>query len=71
MLIVDRFEGEVIICTNGEGAPVTLDKAAILSPVREGDALIETQNGCYDVDKSLSDARRRKMRKRLDSLFDK
>jgi len=71
MLIVDRFEGDFIICTDGEGAPVMLEKAAVLTPVKEGDTLIETQSGCYDVDKALSAARRRKMRKRLDSLFNK
>ncbi|HWR18052.1 MAG TPA: DUF3006 domain-containing protein [Clostridia bacterium] len=69
MLIADRFEGDFIICTDDEGTPVSLEKASVLAPVKEGDILIETQSGCYRVDKALSKARRRSMRKRLDSIF--
>jgi hypothetical protein len=70
MLITDRLEGDFIICTDDEGTPVTLEKASVLATVKEGDILIETQGGCYEVDKVLSKARRRSMRKRLDSIFD-
>ena len=71
MLITDRLEGDFIICTDDEGTPVTLEKASVLTPVKEGDVLVKTQCGCYEVDKVLSNARRRSMRKRLDSIFDK
>ncbi len=71
MLVLDRFEGEFIVCIDGEGAPVTLEKTAVLAPVKEGDVLVEAECGRYVVDKALSASRRKEMRKRLDSLFKK
>ncbi|MCE5236473.1 MAG: DUF3006 domain-containing protein [Clostridiaceae bacterium] len=68
MLTVDRFEGERVVCIDDEGEPVVLGISELLSPAREGDSLREVAGG-YAVDAAATDARRRRMRERLNRLF--
>lgn len=70
MLIVDRKEGERIICTDDTGASYTLDSACLLQPVKEGDVLTEVEGG-YKVDRAATAKRRERMRRRLNSLFER
>lgn len=70
MLIVDRKEGEQIICTDDSGALVALETASLLQPVKEGDVLAEAEGG-YRVDDVATAQRRQRMRRRLNSLFER
>ncbi|HMM32208.1 MAG TPA: DUF3006 domain-containing protein [Clostridia bacterium] len=70
MLIVDRKEGECVICTDDAGVSIVLDSASILQPVKEGDVLTEAEGG-YVVDGAATAHRRQLMRRRLNSLFEK
>lgn len=69
MLTVDHFEGERVICSDDGGMPVVLGVSELLSPASEGDSLCKVAGG-YAVDVNATDARRRRMRERLNGLFD-
>ncbi len=69
MLVIDRFEGDSAVCVDDEGNTTVLDRGALTGRVREGAVLAEADGG-YAVDEEATKARRKKMRERLDRLFE-
>ena len=62
MLVIDRFEGDYAIVETGSGM-VNIPKTEIPKECREGDILL------IRVDKTGTDARKKKIESLMDDLF--
>jgi len=68
--IIDRFEGLFAICEN-EGKKFINIRIELLPPdAKEGDCLYINENGVYFIDYENTEESRRRIRSKLDSLFE-
>jgi len=70
MLVVDRFEEDILVCVDESETLVLLNRADVLQKAKEGDVLVQSGEGYYSVDAAATSARKNAMRKRLDRLFE-
>ncbi|MDR1193462.1 MAG: DUF3006 domain-containing protein [Peptococcaceae bacterium] len=63
-LIIDRFEGGVVLCETPTGEIITLDKKGLPPDAREGDVIDWREKGVRVLPKAT--ARRRR---KLDEMF--
>lgn len=68
--IVDRFEDPYAICENEKGDFVNIEKELLPPETKEGDHLYIHENGTYYIDYKATEESRKRIRKKLDSLFE-
>lgn len=68
--IVDRFEGKYAVCETETNSFVNIEKHKLPSEIREGDVIIENDDGSYYIDTVATEKRKELIRKKLDSLFE-
>ncbi|MDR0462969.1 MAG: DUF3006 domain-containing protein [Pseudomonadales bacterium] len=72
MYIVDRVEGDVAVCENiSSGEVVEIKLQNLPESVKEGDALVKTDDGKYVVDGDTTKKRLDEMTRRMERLFEK
>lgn len=59
MIVVDRFEGNFAVLETDSGM-IDVEKSRLADDIREGDVIIETENG-YIKDYNTTQQRREKM----------
>jgi len=69
VLIVDRIEGDLLICENDGGERFVLSPGQYIPPVSEGDVLILI-NGVYCVDPDETRRRREEIIALSNDLFE-
>ena len=69
MLIIDRFEGKFAVCEQDGGKMVNIDRSRLPEEAREGDVLTSDGNG-FAVDHKETELRRKRIRERMDRLFE-
>jgi Protein of unknown function (DUF3006). len=65
--VLDRFEGEYAILTDGAGKAYDTLREALPEEAREGDILHEDR-GAYSIDKELTAESRKKLKRLYDEL---
>lgn len=68
--IVDRFEGDYAVCETDNKSMVNIMRSKLPNVTKEGDYIIENEDGSFSVDIEATETRRKQMRKKLDSLFE-
>jgi len=68
--IVDRFEGDFAICETKDKTFIKIERHKLPNNTKEGDFLIENDDGSFYVDIEATKERKKHIRKRLDSLFE-
>ena len=68
MWIVDRLEGDWVICEKEDGEMESVPLERFSGPVQEGDCLRE-QDGLFFADPEATQARRAQMKKRFSKFF--
>ncbi|MDF2609135.1 MAG: hypothetical protein K0R92_609 [Lachnospiraceae bacterium] len=68
-LIVDRFEGNCVVCETLEKKIITLPISEIPDNTKEGDILLYKQ-GRYIIDINESDTRKERIKKKMNQLFE-
>lgn len=68
MLIIDRFEGGFAVLEDENGRPRNVPRGLFPSDAREGDAVF-LRGGRYEIDRELTTARREKIKKLAEGLF--
>lgn len=68
--IIDRFEGDYAICEKEDKSFVNIKRHKLPKDAREGDFLMENDDGSFFIDIEATENRKRLIRKKLDSLFE-
>lgn len=68
-ITIDRFEEEYAICENEDQTMVTIPREALPDDAREGD-LLTLQDGIFHLDTEATEARRRRIRKKMMDLYE-
>ena len=69
MLIIDRFEGEYVVCEEESGAFRKIPKVLLPPGSREGDCLVQDKAGEWQTDRAATRERREKLRQRMEALY--
>ena len=69
MYIVDRIEGELVICEDDRKRQCKFPLAMLPKNVKEGDCL-RKQNSTFYIDEQETRERKKRVRKLMDSLFE-
>jgi len=67
---VDRFEGDYAVCETEDNSFVNIQRNKLPKNTKEGDFIIEKEDGAFFVDTEATEERRKLIRKKLDSLFE-
>ncbi len=70
MLIIDRFEGNLVVCKDNDNNLVELSVEVLPEEITEGDILV-SKDGAYYVDKDATEARRKMLNNKMNMLFNK
>ncbi len=68
--IIDRFEGIYAICEDEGKSFINIEKDKLPSEIKEGDCIISDEDGIYSLDIEATEERKRRIRKKLDRLFE-
>lgn len=68
MYIIDRVEGLIAVLEDEDGEFRNVPAASLPEDAREGDIVIETEQGLWERDVDATDARREKIRALEDHL---
>ena len=68
--IIDRFEGLFAICENEEKKIINIKTELLPPETKEGDCLYINEEGEYLIDYENTEESRRRIRSKLDSLFE-
>lgn len=68
-ITIDRFEEEYAICENEDQTMVTIPRETLPDDAREGD-LLTLQDGIFHLDTEATEARRRRIRKKMMDLYE-
>lgn len=68
-LIIDRFEGDYAVCEKEDRSIVNVPKDKLPLDCAEGDCLILMEDGSYRKDKDTTEARKKKLRDKMNRLF--
>lgn len=68
--IVDRFEGLYAICENEEKEFINILRELLPTETKEGDFLYVNEDGEYFVDYEATEERQKRIRSKLDNLFE-
>ena len=66
--IVDRLDGEFVVCEREDGSLCPVPLSRFEGPVREGDCLKEDQ-GRFSVDQAATKARREQLKSRISHIW--
>ena len=66
---IDRLEGTLAVCEDGDGACVSIETSKLPDGVRSGDIIV-SKNGVFTVDTATAEKRRSDMASLQNSLFD-
>ncbi len=66
---IDRFEGDLAIVENEDGTSTTFEKAKLPKGAKVGDVL-DIDGGEITIDTAETEARKEKVAKLVDELFD-
>ncbi len=69
MIIIDRFEGEYAVCEGEDGSFRRLPKVFLPAGSREGDCLVPSPDGSWQVDRAATAQRRKRTQELLGSLY--
>ena len=69
-LIIDRFEGTFAICENKDQKMFGIEVNELPRGVKEGDVLDISDDGVITVNREKTDARRAKIKKMQDKLWE-
>jgi hypothetical protein len=69
-LIIDRFEGVYAVCENEDKSIENVPKYKLPREIKEGDCLIQRDDGNYVVDDGTTKERDKKIRSKMNRLFD-
>lgn len=67
--MVDRYEGQKLICLDEENEIVLIGENEIKERVASGTTLIEQNDGTFLVDKADTEKRKKRIRKLMGKLF--
>jgi hypothetical protein len=70
-LIIDRFEGSFAVCEREDKTMVTIPKDKLPNNCKEGDYLIINPDGTYQVDSAATLERKKRIRDKMNRLFEK
>ena len=68
--IVDRFEGNYAVCETEDKSFINIERYRLPKDAKEGDCLIEKEDGSFYTDTDTTEERKRLIRRKLDSLFE-
>lgn len=68
MMIIDRFEGDFAVCEEESGSFTKIPKVFLPGDCREGDCLVLTPGGSWQVDRAATAERRQMIRRMLENL---
>lgn len=68
-LIVDRFEGDFVVCEKEDGTMVDLERDTLPEEVKEGDILL-VEGGNITVDEEATLERKERIKKLMDDLWE-
>ncbi|CUH93437.1 DUF3006 domain-containing protein [Herbinix luporum] len=68
--IVDRFEGEYAVCEKEDLTLVNILRSKLPAETKEGDCLVEKDDGSFYIDIEATMDRKQQIRRKLDSLFE-
>ncbi|HHT56831.1 DUF3006 domain-containing protein [Herbinix luporum] len=68
--IVDRFEGEYAVCEKEDLTLVNILRSKLPAETKEGDCLVEKDDGSFYIDIEATKDRKQQIRRKLDSLFE-
>ncbi len=69
-LIVDRFEGEYAVCEDENKNMVSILKAELPEDAQEG-SVLQVNDGSVTVDREETDNRKRRIKGKMDGMWDK
>lgn len=69
-IIIDRFEGDYAVCERDDKSLINIERHNLPPDAKEGDYLIENEDGSYYVDIEATENRKQQIRRKLDSLFE-
>ena len=69
-LIIDRFEGTFVICEDKDQKMFGIEVNELPRGVKEGDVLDISDDGVITVNREKTDARRAKIKKMQDKLWE-
>jgi len=67
-LIIDRFEGNWVICETENKNMINIERSILPSEAKEGDVIIKTSEG-YKIDKDETNRRKMRVNKLMDDLW--
>ncbi len=70
-MVIDRFEGEWVVCESQAGTIYHVPRASLPADAREGDVVVAWGNGRLSVDVAATASRRARIRALHDRLFGK
>lgn len=68
-MIIDRIEGETVVVEVDGNKMKDIPKSFIFGSFKEGDILVEEENGKLKVDEELTKQRREEIRNKFHKLF--
>lgn len=68
--IVDRFEGDYAVCEAEDKSIINIKRHKIPKETKEGDYLVEKDDGSFYIDIEATEERKQHIRRKLDSLFE-
>lgn len=68
--IIDRFEGDFAVCEGEDGCMENIARDLLPEDGKEGDCLLWTEEGGYQIDSEASDKRRERIERLMESLFE-
>lgn len=66
--IIDRFVDDYAVCEDENKQMVNIPIKELPANIKEGDCLIY-ENGVYTVDSNWADARKKRIRDKMDDIF--
>ena len=69
ILIIDRIEGDVVICQDTHGYTLHLERSALPDDISDGDLIQKSIGVVYEKLEKTSEDEKKKAQSRLDSLF--
>jgi hypothetical protein len=69
-LIIDRYEGNYAICENEDKTTVPVPKYRLPLDCKEGDCLIQDDEGMYQKDVVTTSGKEKRIRDKMSRLFE-
>ena len=67
-IIIDRFEGEYVVCEDETGKVINIPKTDMPDEAKEGEVLSKSDSG-YRIEKTETEAKREKIIEKMNRLF--